>query len=300
MMFEQPPRFKHDPELGPILRAADHVQVSADRLARNAACVKASASLGMMTAWKVLGVLGVIAIGVPIAARVWQVTPQPSSTMVVSLPVAVDSDILAAPDSNVAMQAAVDEPSPSFSVDRPRASTHVVSPAVGSSRELVATPIEDPQVLPPDRVSSGGSEPAPVEQSQDAAPPAVSDLPQQIALYESARDTANRGEYSRCVELLDLLLQMFPATPLRADAELTRAEALARANRVDEAVRALELLVDDAAHRGRHGELLRMLGDLYRRRGDCSHALDAYDRALSEPLRERDRVSTIRGRELCR
>src|SRR5439155_18451401 len=95
---------------------------------------------------------------------------------------------------------------------------------------------------------------------------------------------------------LDELLRRFPATPLRADAELTRADVLARAGRLAEAAQAFDALARDDAHRGRRGELLRTLGDLYRQLHDCKLANDAYTRALAEKLSEKDRADAEHGR----
>jgi predicted negative regulator of RcsB-dependent stress response len=131
----------------------------------------------------------------------------------------------------------------------------------------------------------------------DAAPE-PSQLPAQIALYEAARDAAARNELAHAIDLLDQLLRDYPTTQLRADAELTRAELLARADRGD-AVAALQGLIADPAHAGRAAELLRTLGDLHRRRGDCTHAIDAYTRALAAHPGERDRKAAEAGRDSC-
>src|SRR5262249_39306966 len=115
----------------------------------------------------------------------------------------------------------------------------------------------------------------------------------------AARAAAAANDFATSLAKLDELEQHFPTTPLRADAELTRADVLARAGRLAEAARAFEALSRDDAHRGRRGELLRTLGDLYRQLHDCTRAHDAYTRALAEHLSQRDREDAERGRDRC-
>jgi TolA-binding protein len=265
-MIEGPPRLK-DGDLGPILRAADP-DIGAARLADNAASVKALIAAGTTTAlWKLLlplVLLGVIAIPVAyVATR----SPAPHAAQVsiappVELAHTVDAQLAFEPEP---MPAAVPDPAP-------------------------APPPHHRAITPPPA--------APVDAAAVPAAP-TSDLPAQIALYESARDAARTNQLDLALSRIEELLQRFPATQLRAEAELTRADVLARAGRTDEAARALEALIADAAHGGRRGELLRTLGDLHRRAGDCTHALDAYQRALAEHLGERDRKDAERGRDRC-
>jgi tetratricopeptide (TPR) repeat protein len=129
--------------------------------------------------------------------------------------------------------------------------------------------------------------------------PPSSDLPEQIRLYEEARDAGRRGDFTVGIANLDELLRRFPATPLRDEAELTRAELLTRADRLGDAVRALEQLIDDPSHAGRRGELLRTLGDVHRKAGDCERAIDAYTRAQAERLSKRERAKVERGLARC-
>ncbi|NVB80005.1 MAG: tetratricopeptide repeat protein, partial [Kofleriaceae bacterium] len=133
----------------------------------------------------------------------------------------------------------------------------------------------------------------------DAEPAPMSDLPEQIRIYEAARAANRGGDFDGALAHLDELVRRFPATLLRADAELTRADVLARAGRLAEAAQAFEVLAADPVHRGRRGELLRTLGDLYRRLGDCPNALAAYTRAEAERLTDRDRAAVARGRVRC-
>ena len=268
MTFEPPPRLKYGDEFGPLLRAGDVADVSAERLASNAAGYKALIAAGATTAlWKLIVPLVVLlAIGIP---AIVYLTRDPATAPVAS-----------------------SEPVEAASLET--AETR----ATATSNEALATlppaPIDSPKPV-------AAVKPAPLVVEM-AAPPAVpppSELPEQIRLYEDARDAGRRGDYASAIAAIDDLLRRFPATPLSAEAELTRAEYLARANRLDEAVRALDRLVADELHRGRRGELLRMLGDLHRRQGDCARAVDAYTRALGHRLGDRDRSEVIRNRERC-
>jgi hypothetical protein len=266
MTFEQPPRLKDSPELGAVIRAAGEANVTPERLADNAAGVKALIASGATTAlWKlILPLLLLAAIVAPIAVK------------------------LATP---------ADEPPP----PPPPAAPVAVAPAVvPDAPEAVPDPIDATEPPPPPAPRRHAT-PVPVDAAVivEDAPAAKSELAAQIELYRAARDAGVRGDVAHGIELIDDLLRQYPATPLRAEADLTRADFLARANRLDEAARAVEELLRDAAHGGRRGELLRTLGDLYRRQGDCTRAIDAYTRALAERLSERDRADVERGRDRC-
>jgi predicted RNA polymerase sigma factor len=126
-----------------------------------------------------------------------------------------------------------------------------------------------------------------------------SELPEQIALYEKARDSAARGDHLVAVRIIDDLLARFPATRLADEVELTRAESLARAGRSTAAAAAIERLLARGAYRGRRGELERMLGDLRLKQGDCDAARKAFESALAEELTERDRQAIRRGLARC-
>jgi len=267
MTYESPPRLKHGDEFGQLLRAGDVVDVSADRLASNAAGYKTLIAAGASTAlWKLLVPLVLLfAIGVP---AILYLTRDEASTPVVSV---------APPEQALSGEAA---------------EMHAIATA---SERIVAAPVE---IEKPIATPVKGT-PIVAELAQPPAVPPPSELPEQIRIYEEARDAGRRGEFSTATAAIDDLLRRFPATPLRAEAELTRAELFARADRLDEAVLAVDALVADESHRGRRGELLRMLGDLYRRKGDCTRALDAYTRALGQRLSDRDRKEVVNGQKRC-
>src|SRR5687767_11926731 len=236
MTYEAPPRLKHGDEFGPLLEAAD-ISVSPERIATNAAGYKALIAAGATTAlWKLI--VPFVLLAALIVPVVLLTRDEPSTPLITS----ASPEHASISDEHAAMHATLTAPE-----------TAPALPIEERKPVVKATPIA----------------PAVVEAPPPPAVPAPSELPEQIRLYEEARDAVRRGEYGVAVARVDDLLLRFPSTPLKAEAQLTRAESLARANRVAEASKALEVLIADDAHRGRRGELLRTLGDLYRRNNDC-------------------------------
>jgi TolA-binding protein len=271
MTIERPPRLEHDAELGPIVRAAKDVHVDPARLARNAARIKtAIAAGGSFAVWKLL--VALLLIGGAVAVTwTW-----------VGRDEAPARGVAATPDAAIVTP---DAPGPAF--DAAEAEAIVPDAPTASELRRPAIPRVTRDPAPPDAAPPDAS----------AAP--TSELPEQIRLYDEARQAAARGQLSSAIDRLDELLRRFPATQLRPDAELTRAELLARADRYDEAVTALEALAAARAHAGRRAELLRTLGDLHAKHGDCTRATDAYTRALAAHPGERDRTDAERGRDRC-
>jgi tetratricopeptide (TPR) repeat protein len=278
MTAERPPRLKESAELGPLLRAADPPVTSPERLAANAAAVQQRIAAGVTTfaVWKLVVVLAlVLAALVPLAW--WLLHGERAPAAVVTAP--RDAATAIEPDAAIAT-------------------------VIDASIEPDAAPISEPTVVHPPRGSAMHHAEHVVPDAGTAAPldaesAPMSDLPEQIRIYEAARDASRRGDFDGALAQLDELMRRFPQTQLRADAELTRADVLARAGRLAEAAQQLEMLAADPAHRGRRGELLRTLGDLYRRLGDCPHALAAYTRAQAERLSDRDRAAVASGRARC-
>lgn len=265
MTLQRPPLLKDDAELGAVIRAGDEASLSPERLARsreavNALAAAAPASLAWL--WK---------IGVLLAALL-------ALVVLVALPGGEDREPPPAPRPRVAV---------------PAIDAGVVAP------EPVAAPVAEPPPAPappPRKKPTRNAAPPPPDAGVEAP---SSDLPEQIRLYEAARDAGRRGDFTVGIATLDELLRRFPGTPLRDEAELTRAELFTRADRIDDAVRTLEQLIEDPSHAGRRGELLRTLGDVHRKAGDCDRATDAYTRAQAERLGKRERAKVERGLARC-
>jgi tetratricopeptide (TPR) repeat protein len=272
MTLESPPRLKHDPALGPVIRAGDDAALSADRLVRNHDAVKAQIAAPASRAWLWTVGLLMLALGgaVLVAGRLRGGADAPRSPVVAvepaAAPAAIDAGVAVVIDATAEAAPAPAPVPPPAPVARPR-------------RRAAASP-------------PAAAVPAP-------APGPSSDLPEQIRLYEAARTAGRQGEFATGIARIGELLGRFPGTPLRAEAELTRAELYARAGRHDEAVAALEQLIGSPAHAGRRGELLRTLGDLERQHGDCGRATEVYTRAQAERLSARERGRVARGLAGC-
>lgn len=272
-MSESPRRLKHDDELGPLLDAAD-ASLSRARLAGVQARVHERIAKGSrFAAWKLVLAIALLGGG---AAVAWQLLASDAQVVApggdAALP--IDAAAIDAPPDAIA-DAAVDAP---------------------SDAEVLTAIDARPVVIA--RAPIDASVPGlPIDTAPDAA--VASELPEQIRIYEEARDASRRGEFALALARLDDLLARFPATPLAADAALTRADVLARAGKLAEAAAALELLVADPVHRHRKGELLRTLGDVERRRGDCTRARDAYKRASAEKLTAAQARDVAHGLKRC-
>lgn len=270
MARESPPRLKDGP-LGPILRAAD-AAITPERIARNGAAVKsaiaAGVSLGssLTSVWK-LGLPLLLVLGIGLGVRQVAIVDGEHAIAQPALGVAAtELAPIELASRAIAYEPAIAEPPP--------------PPAV---RAVIVHRVEPPAPPPP---------PPP-------APPPASELPEQIRLYEAAREAAAHGQLADALDRIAELLRRFPSTPLRADAELTRAELWVRADRLAEAAAALEALASDPSHRGRRGELLRTLGDVRRKQADCARAVDAYTRARAERLSAAEQAKVARGLERC-
>ena len=266
MSLESPPRLKQGAEYGRILEAAE-TPVSPDRIASNQAAIKAAIAAGVVKSiplWIKLGLPIVLLVGGYALYRGLARDEAPAPAPVV----AVSADaMMIEPDAApmIELDAGV--------VVEPDAAIAVVKKQPVKRVEVVV-------------VDAG-------------APAPQSDLPAQIALYEQARQAAAKGEVARGIDLLDELFTRFPSTQLRAEAELTRAELLTRANRLDDAAAALDALISSAAHRGRRGELWRALGDVRRKQGDCRRAVEVYTHAREEKLSTTENAKVDRGLESC-
>ena len=276
MSAEPPPRLKDDPALGPVLRAGDPAGLAPDRLAAGGAAVRAAIASG----------------AAPASSAAWKWLVPPLALIGIATAIVVGRD---AGDGERVVTTA---PPPVAPAPSPSIEATPDADVITTAAAIVAAPVPEPApaAIEP-RPRKPRTEPDPAA-APVPAPPA-SDLPEQIRLYEEARAAGARREFTVGLERLAELLQRFPATPLRADAELTRAELLARADRLDEAATALEGLAADPAHAGRRAELLRTLGDVHRQRGDCTSALAAYGRARDAGPSARQATAIDRGIARC-
>ena len=140
---------------------------------------------------------------------------------------------------------------------------------------------------------------------QKGPPPAAktsprSQLPEQIRLFAASRRAAKAGQHARALALIKKLLQRFPATQLRAEAELSRVDLLVRSKKIRSAASHLVKLLKDPRHRGRRSELYCVLGDLKKRSNDCQGATAAYKKALASNPSKREQEAARRGIRACK
>lgn len=319
----RPPRLRESEEFGAALRALDGEAIPPARLASveqriAALCAPAAgaagAAAGAAGAGAAAGAAGAslaLKLGVPVvlalAAVGTYVATRPSSPSVPAhvavapgaspslpperapAPVAPRApDAGAAPLApDVGAPAVEPAPAPAPGLRAPR--------AVATRRAAVTAAID---ASAPRSVEPAPAEPPPPPTPAPAPAPS-SELPEQLRLYAAAKEAARRGELARALAALADLLARFPRTPLRAEVRLSQAELLYRAGRLPEATLAVRALLVDPAHRGRRGELRRVLGDLLRKQGDCAGALAAYREALAGPLTEAEARAARAGLAAC-
>ncbi len=178
----------------------------------------------------------------------------------------------------------------------------VASPAPASLPEptLARTPVVElpTKTLPPSvnlRTEKKSESPPP-----PVAPPApASELPAQLALLEEANRNIKLGKHREALSLLKRLTTRFPRTPLRLEAELSRAEALSLSGQHNAAIPLIRRLLRDPSHRGRHAELWHMLGDLQLRQEDCASAISSFGKALGLGLGKKRKHAAESGLARC-
>jgi hypothetical protein len=255
-------------------------------------------------------------IGIVVALRSLGSTPEPPPDRRSAFPPdAASPSVIAAPidaaPSVDPASSAVELPGPPRTppaAPTPRAAGTTSQPHLHAEVATVgrgAPPTSEPhlhaEVLPPGRGAPPASEP---HLHAEALPPGrgsppASDLAEQLRLYDTATASARAGDYAHALRTLDELERRFPRTTLAAEVALSRAEYLARSGAVDAAIAATEKLVADPRHAGRRAQLLRVLGDLWIRHGDCAKATHAFRDALSLSLPANEAAAVQTGIERC-
>ena len=101
------------------------------------------------------------------------------------------------------------------------------------------------------------------------------------AAYEIGRILNERGQSSAAVAAWRRYRSDYPNGILRVEADVSIIETLARAGETDDALTEATEFLRRRPDSERRGEIARVAGDLYRARGDCRHAVGAYQVALS-------------------
>jgi len=162
---------------------------------------------------------------------------------------------------------------------------------------------------PPDQIEEPGPEPAkqPQDETQTrprrkkavSKPKPTSSLPEQLRLFERAKAAASRGDPARALRALDLLDARYPETTLRGEILLARAEYLSQSDDDDAAIRFIESILDQPVVTAKKAQLLRLVADIWLRRGICERAVPAYQRALGLGLNRADASSARAGLKKC-
>lgn len=173
----------------------------------------------------------------------------------------------------------------------------VVRPPLGPARPVPPVMVEAPPepAPPPKQV-----EPRPRPRPAPVPPAPKNTLAEQLERLQRAQVALREGQAAEAVRLADALLRDHPDGPVAPEVRTFRIEALVRAEQWDRAVDAIQEVIEDPAQRGRTGEWWRYLGDLERRRGRCTQALAAYERALAVPLKASSRDAVLAGQQACR
>lgn len=132
-----------------------------------------------------------------------------------------------------------------------------------------------------------------------ASPPPIDGLKAQLERFEAAKRALAAGDPRGALRELDLLLEQWPDAAVAPEARALRAEALAKAGRAEEAIAAVERLIQDPAQASRRAEWRRFLGDLQRQRGDCRAARVAYQAALQGRLSASSERAAKAGLAAC-
>jgi tetratricopeptide (TPR) repeat protein len=109
------------------------------------------------------------------------------------------------------------------------------------------------------------------------------------AAYEIGRILNEKGQSGAAVAAWRRYRSDYPNGILRLEADVSIIETLARAGESDDALTEATDFLRRRPDSERRGEIARVAGDLYRTRGDCRHAVGAYQIALAS-ARARDVV----------
>jgi tetratricopeptide (TPR) repeat protein len=101
------------------------------------------------------------------------------------------------------------------------------------------------------------------------------------ASYEIGRIQNERGQSAAAVATWRRYRSDYPNGILRVEADVSIIETLAKAGDTDEALTEATDFLRRRPDNERRGEIARVAGDLYRARGDCRHAIGAYQVAQS-------------------
>jgi tetratricopeptide (TPR) repeat protein len=197
---------------------------------------------------------------------------------------------------HAAMQHHASKAEPSHFAAAPSASPSASGNNTNASSGAAQNAIEAPAPV------AAPAPPPPAPEVKEAPPPPPERVPTplevQLALFREAKEAAKKGDFDRALGRLDELDRRFPAGPLAPEVTLARADYLARAERIDDAIAFITQTVKHDPPK--RAELYRLLGDLWRAKGECSKATPAYEKALSFGAVQLSAKAAKDGIEACR
>ena len=248
-MKSNPQRLMNDPEFGAALKAAAADGLGPDRLAASGQALEQAlvgldgAAVASPLALKVVAAGALLAA---VGASLWVYNqPEPHQPVATVVPVVVNA------------------------TPTPTAARIALSTPEATPQLLAVAPTVTAAVIPQVTV-----EPTPVVLD-------ISSLSDQIVMYDQAKSYAGQQDYDRATATLEKLLETWPATPLKAEVQLSRADYLTRSGRYSEATQYVNAMLVDPAHAGRTNELLRLLGDLWLKQDNCPQAVAAYEAVVA-------------------
>jgi TolA-binding protein len=105
-------------------------------------------------------------------------------------------------------------------------------------------------------------------------------LNEQVRLFDDAKRHLRSNRFSKALKRLNELDRRFPESPLSRESKELRARSLAGLGRNREAAGTVRHLLEFNIPTRKKAQLLRFLGDLQVRQGQCEDAVESYRRAL--------------------
>jgi len=158
-------------------------------------------------------------------------------------------------------------------------------------------PTHDATDAPPATATTAPTTTTSAGEPEQAAP--TSRLAEQLFAYDAAQYALTRGRFDVAVLMFTEFLEAYPDSDLRAEAELSRLEALVRSGDHKEAARFAEVLSKDEA-RPRRGDILRLQADSLTALGACDRAAWVYKDALRLGARGLSEDDVERADATCR
>jgi len=124
-------------------------------------------------------------------------------------------------------------------------------------------------------------------------------LDAQLAFFNGAKASVEERAYRKALSKLDTLDAQYPGGPLAFESRELRARCLFFMGSLAPAEGLVDALVQESRSNRKKAELMRFLGDIQARRGQCAKAQESYRRALGLGLRDADSRAAKNGIASC-